>query len=114
VKVRDALMDIKVLREVDRNGWSSGRRHEGGIPFACDQVTKVFAALRSTAAAACELQPEEFIDELAVPSGRIRAIACTNDEPATPWAGAWPSFPTLSLTANRRARSPSNPRTPLR
>ena len=78
VKVRDALMDIKVLREVDRNGleqWTPVMK--AGFPLPAAEVAKVFEALR--------LEPlplrrtsyslEEFINELAVPSGRIRAVS---------------------------------------
>lgn len=77
VKVRDSLMDIKVLREVDRNGleqWMPVMK--AGFPLPADEVAKVFEALR------LDLPPlrrasydlGQFIDELAVPSGRIRVI----------------------------------------
>jgi exopolyphosphatase / guanosine-5'-triphosphate,3'-diphosphate pyrophosphatase len=77
VKVRDALMDIKVLREVDRNGleqWTPVMK--AGFPLPAAEVAKVFEALR------LDLPPlrreryslDEFISELAVPSGRIRAV----------------------------------------
>ena len=78
VKVRDALMDIKVLREVDGNGleqWTPVMK--AGFPLPASEVTRVFAAL--------QLEPpplqranyslQEFINELAVPGGRIRAIS---------------------------------------
>ena len=60
VKVRDALMDIKVLREVDRNGleqWTPVMK--AGFPLPAAEVAKVFEALRldPPAAAARELQP---------------------------------------------------------
>jgi exopolyphosphatase/guanosine-5'-triphosphate,3'-diphosphate pyrophosphatase len=78
VKVRDALMDIKVLREVDANGleqWTPVMK--AGFPLPAAEVAKVFAALR------LDVPPlrresydlQQFIDELAVPSGRIRAIS---------------------------------------
>jgi exopolyphosphatase/guanosine-5'-triphosphate,3'-diphosphate pyrophosphatase len=47
VKVRDALMDIKVLREVDANGleqWTPVMK--AGFPLPAAEVAKVFAALR--------------------------------------------------------------------
>jgi exopolyphosphatase/guanosine-5'-triphosphate,3'-diphosphate pyrophosphatase len=77
VKVRDALMDIKVLREVDPRGleqWTPVLK--GSFPLPAAEVAKVFSALR------LELPPlqrasytlEEFMNELAVPGGRIRAI----------------------------------------
>ncbi len=78
VKVRDALMDIKVLREVNQDGleqWTPVMK--AGFPLPADEVAKVFAALRLDAPplrrASYDLA--QFIDELAVPSGRIRAIS---------------------------------------
>jgi exopolyphosphatase/guanosine-5'-triphosphate,3'-diphosphate pyrophosphatase len=78
VKVRDALMDIKVLREVNQDGleqWTPVMK--AGFPLPADEVAKVFAALRleppPLRRASYDLA--QFIDELAVPSGRIRAIS---------------------------------------
>ncbi len=78
VKVRDALMDIKVLREVNQDGleqWTPVMK--AGFPLPAAEVTKVFAALRldppPLQRASYDLA--QFIDELAVPSGRIRAIS---------------------------------------
>ena len=78
VKVRDALMDIKVLREVNRDGleqWTPVMK--AGFPLPASEVAKVFAALRldlpPLRRASYELA--QFIDELAIPSGRIRAIS---------------------------------------
>lgn len=77
VKVRDALMDIKVLRETRSDGleqWTPVMK--AGFPLPAAEVAKVFAALRldppSLQRASYDL--EQFIAELAVPSGRIRAI----------------------------------------
>jgi exopolyphosphatase/guanosine-5'-triphosphate,3'-diphosphate pyrophosphatase len=77
VKVRDALMDIKVLRETRRDGleqWTPVMK--AGFPLPAAEVAKVFAALRLDPPplhrASYDL--EQFIAELAVPSGRIRAI----------------------------------------
>ena len=47
VKVRDALMDIKVLREVDENGleqWTPVMKAE--FPIPATDVPRVFEALR--------------------------------------------------------------------
>jgi len=78
VKVRDALMDIKVLREVDPNGleqWTPVMK--AGFPLPAAEVARVFAALRldlpRLERSSYEL--EQFISELAEPSGRIRAIS---------------------------------------
>ena len=78
VKVRDALMDIKVLREVDRNGleqWTPVMK--AGFPLPAAEVAKVFEALRldPPALRRASYSLEEFINELAVPGGRIRAIS---------------------------------------
>ena len=78
VKVRDALMDIKVLREVNQDGleqWTPVMK--AGFPLPASEVAKVFAALRldppPLRRASYDLA--QFIEELAVPSGRIRAIS---------------------------------------
>jgi exopolyphosphatase/guanosine-5'-triphosphate,3'-diphosphate pyrophosphatase len=78
VKVRDALMDIKVLREVNQDGleqWTPVMK--AGFPLPAAEVTRVFEALRldppPLPRASYDL--EQFIEELAVPSGRIRAIS---------------------------------------
>ena len=78
VKVRDALMDIKVLREVDRDGleqWTPVMK--AGFPLPAAEVNKVFEALHldPPALRRASYSLEEFIDELAVPGGRIRAIS---------------------------------------
>jgi len=67
-----------VLREVDQDGleqWTPVMK--AGFPLPADEVKKVFAALRldppPLQRATYDLT--QFIDELAVPSGRIRAIS---------------------------------------
>jgi exopolyphosphatase/guanosine-5'-triphosphate,3'-diphosphate pyrophosphatase len=77
VKVRDALMDIKVLRETRRDGleqWTPVMK--AGFPLPAAEVAKVFAALRldPPLLRRASYDLEQFIAELAVPSGRIRAI----------------------------------------
>jgi len=78
VKVRDALMDIKVLREVDASGleqWTPVMK--AGFPLPAAEVAKVFTALRLDAPPLRRERYDlgQFIDELALPSGRIRAIS---------------------------------------
>ncbi len=78
VKVRDALMDIKVLREVDRDGleqWTPVMK--AGFPLPATEVTRVFAAvhLDPPPLRRASYSLEEFINELALPGGRIRAIS---------------------------------------
>lgn len=78
VKVRDALMDIKVLREVDRDGleqWTPVMK--AGFPLPAAEVRRVFTALHldTPPLRRASYTLEEFINELAVPGGRIRAIS---------------------------------------
>jgi exopolyphosphatase/guanosine-5'-triphosphate,3'-diphosphate pyrophosphatase len=77
VKVRDALMDIKVLRETRPDGleqWTPVMK--AGFPLPAAEVAKVFAALRldPPPLRRARFDLEQFITELAVPSGRIRAV----------------------------------------
>jgi len=72
VKVRDALMDIKVLREVDENGleqWTPVMKAE--FPIPATDVPRVFEALRQPTPAlerdAYTL--DQFLDELIAPAG---------------------------------------------
>jgi exopolyphosphatase/guanosine-5'-triphosphate,3'-diphosphate pyrophosphatase len=77
VKIRDALMDIKVLREVDPAGlerWEPVMKQ--GFPLAAADVTKVFAAV-DLAAPRLERSAytlDQFLDELATPSGSMRPV----------------------------------------
>jgi exopolyphosphatase/guanosine-5'-triphosphate,3'-diphosphate pyrophosphatase len=77
VKIRDALMDVKVLREVDPAGlerWEPVMKQ--GFPLAAADVTKVFAAL-DVAAPPLERSAytlDQFLDELATPSGSMRPV----------------------------------------
>ena len=77
VKIRDGLMDIKVLRETDADGlerWEPVMK--GGFPLSAADVGKVFEALRLPAPAlARDAYPlEAFLDELVTPSGVLRAV----------------------------------------
>jgi exopolyphosphatase / guanosine-5'-triphosphate,3'-diphosphate pyrophosphatase len=77
VKVRDALMDIKVLREVNADGleqWTPVMK--AGFPLQAADVTKVFEALRlpipTPVRASYTL--DQFIEQFAAPGGAIRAV----------------------------------------
>jgi exopolyphosphatase/guanosine-5'-triphosphate,3'-diphosphate pyrophosphatase len=77
VKVRDDLMDIKVLVEVDADGLEQWRPvMKAGFPLAAADVAQVFEALRITppplARAAYTL--DQFVAELAEPGGAMRAV----------------------------------------
>jgi exopolyphosphatase/guanosine-5'-triphosphate,3'-diphosphate pyrophosphatase len=77
VKVRDALMDIKVLREVNADGleqWTPVMK--AGFPLQAAEVTKVLEALQlpipTSVRASYTL--EEFIEQFAAPGEAIRAV----------------------------------------
>ncbi|MCU0252737.1 MAG: hypothetical protein MUE61_21300 [Vicinamibacterales bacterium] len=70
-------MDIKVLRETRPDGleqWTPVMK--AGFPLPAAEVAKVFAALRldPPPLRRARFDLEQFITELAVPSGRIRAV----------------------------------------
>src|SRR5262245_13107569 len=75
VKIRDALMDIKVLREVSPDGlerWEPVMKQ--GFPLAAADMQKVFAAL-NLPAPPLERDTytlDQFLAELVVPSGVLR------------------------------------------
>ena len=77
VKIRDDLMDIKVLREIDAR-WARalGARDEGRLP---PLARGRGADVRVPSAAPPDLAREaytfrQFVDELVVPSGLLRAV----------------------------------------
>ena len=77
VKVRDALMDIKVLREVNADGleqWSPVMK--AGFPLPAAEAAKVLEALElpvpTPVRASYTL--DDFIGQFAVPGGAIRAV----------------------------------------
>ena len=77
VKIRDALIDIKVLREVDADGlerWEPIMKQ--AFPLARADLTHVFDSLHT---APLPLQRSsytvaQFLDELVVPSGVVRPV----------------------------------------
>ena len=77
VKIRDALMDIKVLREVDADGleqWTPVMK--AGFPLPAAEATRVFEALGlpipTPVRASYTL--DEFLSQFAAPGGAIRAV----------------------------------------
>lgn len=77
VKVRDALMDIKVLREVNADGleqWTPVMK--AGFPLPAAEAAKVFEALRLPipAPGRASYTLDEFIGQFAAPGGAIRAV----------------------------------------
>ena len=77
VKVRDALMDIKVLREVNADGleqWTPVMK--AGFPLPAAEAAKVLEALQlplPTPVRASYTQ-DEFIGQFAAPGGAIRVV----------------------------------------
>jgi len=77
VKVRDGLMDIKVLKEVNSDGleqWTPAMK--AAFPLAVADVGKVFEALRldTPRLARDAYTLDQFIDELAMPGSGIRVV----------------------------------------
>jgi len=77
VKVRDDLMDIKLLREVDADGlerWEPVLKE--GFPLSAEDAGRVLDALGVSASA--ELRPSyelaELLDELVRPSGAVDVV----------------------------------------
>jgi len=77
VKVRDALMDIKVLREVNADGleqWTPVMK--AGFPLPAAEAARVFESLRLPvpALSRANYTLDEFIEAFAQPGGAIRMV----------------------------------------
>jgi exopolyphosphatase/guanosine-5'-triphosphate,3'-diphosphate pyrophosphatase len=77
VKVRDDLMDIKVLREVDENGleqWTPVMKAE--FPIPATDVSGVFEALRQPVPDLdrAEYTLDRFLDDLIAPTDGVSAV----------------------------------------
>ncbi len=77
VKVRDALMDIKVLRAVNEDGleqWTPVMK--AGFPLPAAEAAKVLESLHLPAppASRASFALDEFLDQFAAPGGAIRAV----------------------------------------
>ena len=77
VKVRDGLMDIKVLREVNADGleqWTPVMK--AGFPLPAAEATRVFESLRLPvpALSRASYTLDEFIEAFAQPGGAIRRV----------------------------------------
>ena len=78
VKIRDALMDIKLRRAVDADGleqWTPVMK--AGFPLSAAEATKVLEALGLPipAAVRASYAQDEFVGQLAAPGGAVRAVA---------------------------------------
>lgn len=76
VKVRDALMDIKVLREVNADGleqWTPVMK--AGFPLPASDAAKVLESLHVPAPplSRASFTLDEFLEQFATPGGAIRA-----------------------------------------
>src|SRR5215218_2317279 len=77
VKVRDGLMDIKLLREVDGDGlerWEPVMKQ--GFPLPAADAARVFEALAVVPPALGRdaYSLEQFLAELVEPSGAVRPV----------------------------------------
>jgi exopolyphosphatase/guanosine-5'-triphosphate,3'-diphosphate pyrophosphatase len=77
VKIRDLLMDIKTLKQVNADGleqWTPVMK--GAFPLPAAQVKRVFDALgvSSPPLARGEYSLEQFVAELAEPGGHLRVV----------------------------------------
>ncbi len=78
VKVRDRLMDIKTLEQVNADGLEQWKPvMKGSFPLAAAEVEKVFSALGVAAPplARAAYRMEQFVKELAEPGGRLRVVS---------------------------------------
>jgi exopolyphosphatase/guanosine-5'-triphosphate,3'-diphosphate pyrophosphatase len=78
VKVREALMDIKVLRQVNADGleqWTPVMK--AGFPLPAAEVARVFEALGLPLPSSLRTgyTQDEFIKEFAAPGGAIRSVS---------------------------------------
>jgi exopolyphosphatase / guanosine-5'-triphosphate,3'-diphosphate pyrophosphatase len=77
VKVRDDLMDIKALQQVNADGLEQWKPvMKGTFPLPVVEVVKVFFALKidSPTVARQSYSLEQFTQELVEPSGEVRAV----------------------------------------
>jgi len=76
VKIRDQLMDIKALQQVNRDGLEQWRPvMKGGFPLRAADVAAVCAALRVAPLSAREAySPEQLQAELTHPSRGVHAV----------------------------------------
>jgi exopolyphosphatase / guanosine-5'-triphosphate,3'-diphosphate pyrophosphatase len=77
VKVRDQLMDIKALEQVNSDGLEQWKPvMKAGFPIASAEVTKVFAALGVTCPTPSRpaYTMEQFVEELVEPEPRLRRV----------------------------------------
>ena len=78
VKIRNQLMDIKALQQVNADGLEQWKPvMKVGFPLSAADVGRVFDALQvvAPALARAAYTLEQLIDELVKPAGRVRTVA---------------------------------------
>jgi exopolyphosphatase / guanosine-5'-triphosphate,3'-diphosphate pyrophosphatase len=77
VKIRNQLMDIKALQQVNADGLEQWKPvMKGSFPLSSADVGKVFGALHVTTPplARASYTEEQLIDELVKPAGQVRTV----------------------------------------
>jgi exopolyphosphatase / guanosine-5'-triphosphate,3'-diphosphate pyrophosphatase len=77
VKIRDLLMDIKTLEQVNPDGLEQWKPvMKGAFPLSAAEVNSVFSALgvAPPPLARAEYTVEQFVSELAEPGGHLRVV----------------------------------------
>ena len=113
VKLRDGLMDVKHLEQVDDDGlelWKPVMKSP--LPISAADARAVLAALRVSRrrSTATTYDLADLVDGC----GRCgdASSPSTRRDDTTRSAAAWPSSPTSAPATGRRARSRSSPRSP--
>jgi exopolyphosphatase/guanosine-5'-triphosphate,3'-diphosphate pyrophosphatase len=105
VKVREGLMDVKLLEAVDGDGleqWRPAMKAE--FPLPADGVREVFDALAAPAPALDrdEYTLEQLADELVEPSSALRAVDVHKRRERFTVAGAMAELSEIRLAAGAR------------
>jgi exopolyphosphatase / guanosine-5'-triphosphate,3'-diphosphate pyrophosphatase len=114
VKVRAALMDIKVLREVNADGleqWTPVMK--ASFPLQAADAAKVLEALRLPIPTAVRdsYTLDEFIEQFAPPGGTVRAVQVHKRRTRYTVGGCMANSPRWWRTASPPERLRSNRRT---
>ena len=114
VKVRDALMDVKVLQEINADGleqWTPVMK--AGFPLSASRHGEGPGCVASVGAGrrcATATRSRNSSKRLPVRAAAFGSCGSTSGACATRSTAAWPSFRTSWRTASPPVRSPSNPR----
>ncbi len=105
VKVRDGLMDVKLLEAVDGDGleqWRPAMKAE--FPLTADAVREVFGALAVLAPSLDrdEYAPEQLVGELVEPSSSLRAVDVHKRRERFTFGGAMAELSEIRTAAGSR------------